>query len=229
MEKSRSFSVANLAIAVLAMAIVVVASNFLVQFPVEFSLGGINLADLLTWGAFTYPVAFLVTDLTNRRFGPSAARKVVLTGFVLAIVVPMVFWTLDEAFTTPRILIASGAAFLVAQLLDVTIFNRLRRLTWWKAPITSSLIGSVIDTLLFFGIAFAAAFTFIDNGFGMDDGSLAFPVPFLGIAETVQVPLWISLAVGDFLVKMLVAVALLAPYRIVLSLFQPQPNGSSAA
>ncbi|QDG75499.1 queuosine precursor transporter [Labrenzia sp. PHM005] len=228
MENTRSFSVADLAIAVFAMAIVVVASNFLVQFPVEYVLGGVNLADLLTWGAFTYPIAFLVTDLTNRRFGPSAARKVVLTGFVLAIAVPMVFWTLDEAFTTPRILVASGTAFLVAQLLDVTIFDRLRQLTWWKAPIASSLIGSMIDTLLFFGIAFAAAFAFVDFSFGMDDGSLAFPVPFLGVADAIQVPLWISLAVGDFLVKMLVAVALLAPYRIILSLFQPQPNGSAA-
>lgn len=228
MEKSRSFSVADLAIAVFAMAIVVVASNFLVQFPVEYKFGGINLADLLTWGAFTYPIAFLVTDLTNRRFGPSAARKVVLTGFVLAIAVPMVFWTLDEAFTTPRILVASGTAFLVAQLLDVTVFDRLRRQTWWKAPIASSLIGSMVDTLLFFGIAFAGAFAFIDISFGMEDGSLAFPVPFLGVADAAQVPLWASLAVGDFLVKMLVAVALLAPYRIVLSLFQPQPNGSAA-
>lgn len=228
MTDTRSFSVANFAIAILAMAIVVAASNFLVQFPVEHVVGGINLADTLTWGAFTYPVAFLVTDLTNRRFGPQAARKVVVTGFVLAIVVPMVFWTFNEAFTTPRILIASGTAFLVAQLLDVTIFDRLRRQTWWKAPIASSLIGSVIDTVLFFGIAFSASFAFIDGLFGMEDGSLAFPVPFLGIADDTQVLLWISLAAGDFLVKMLVAVALLAPYRIVLGLFQASPDSRTA-
>ncbi len=228
MTDTRSFSAGHHAIAILAMAIVVAASNFLVQFPVNYTIGGINLADLLTWGAFTYPIAFLVTDLTNRRFGASAARKVVLTGFILAIAVPMVFWTFDEAFTTPRILIASGTAFLVAQLMDVTIFDRLRRLTWWKAPITSSLIGSSIDTLLFFGIAFAGAFAFIDLGVGMEDGSLGFPVPFLGVSDAIQSPLWISLAVGDFLVKMLVAVALLAPYRIVLNLFQAQPNGSAA-
>jgi len=228
MTDTRSFSVANFAIAILAMAIVVAASNFLVQFPVEHVVGGINLADTLTWGAFTYPIAFLVTDLTNRRFGPSAARKVVITGFVLAIVVPMVFWSFNEAFTTPRILIASGTAFLVAQLLDVTIFDRLRRQTWWKAPITSSLIGSVIDTILFFGIAFSASFAFIDGLFGMEDGSLAFPVPFLGIAEDTQVLLWVSLAVGDFLVKMLVAVALLAPYRVVLGLFQANPDSRTA-
>ncbi|GAA0785945.1 VUT family protein [Roseibium denhamense] len=224
MTDTRSFSVAHYAIAVLAMALVVVASNFLVQFPVEHVVGGINLADTLTWGAFTYPVAFLVTDLTNRRFGASAARRVVITGFGLAIVVPMLFWTADEAFTTPRILIASGTAFLVAQLLDVTIFDRLRKLAWWKAPMTSSLIGSVIDTVLFFGIAFAASFAFIDGIFGMEDGSLAFPVPFLGISDGTQSLLWVSLAAGDFLVKMLVAVALLAPYRIVLGYFQPTPK-----
>jgi len=224
MTDSRSFSVADFAIAILAMAIVVAASNFLVQFPVQHVVGGVNLADTLTWGAFTYPVAFLVTDLTNRRFGVTAARKVVVTGFVIAIVAPMVFWVFDEAFTTPRILIASGTAFLVAQLLDVTIFDRLRRQAWWKAPITSSLIGSIIDTVLFFGIAFSASFAFVDAFFGMEDGSLAFAVPFLGITEDRQVPLWTSLAVGDFLIKMLVAVALLAPYRIVLSLFQAAPD-----
>lgn len=228
MTDTRSFSAGHYAIAILAMAIVVVASNYLVQFPVEHVLAGVNLADTLTWGAFTYPVAFLVTDLTNRRFGPSAARKVVISGFVLAIAVPLAFWSFDGAFTTPRILIASGTAFLVAQLLDVTIFDRLRRLAWWKAPITSSLIGSIIDTLLFFGIAFSASFAFVDASFGMKDGSLAFPVPLLGIGENTEVMLWISLALGDFLVKMLVAVALLAPYRIVLGLFQPVPRNSAA-
>ena len=228
MTENRSFSLSHYVTAILAMALVVVASNYLVQFPVEHIVGGVNLADTLTWGAFTYPIAFLVTDLTNRRFGPGAARKVVISGFALAIVVPLLFWTMDEAFTTPRILIASGTAFLVAQLLDVTIFDRLRRLTWWKAPITSSLIGSMIDTILFFGIAFAASFAFIDTFFGMEDGSLAFPVPFLGVAQDTQTLLWVSLAAGDFLVKMLVAVALLAPYRVVLSIFQPEPNGSAA-
>lgn len=228
MTDTRSFSVGHHAIAILAMALVVVASNYLVQFPVEHFIGNVNLADTLTWGAFTYPIAFLVTDLTNRRFGPAAARKVVVSGFTLAIIVPMLFWMADEAFTTPRILIASGTAFLVAQLLDVTIFDRLRRQTWWKAPIASSLIGSMIDTILFFGIAFAASFAFIDAFFGMEDGSLAFQVPFLGIGGETQSLLWVSLAVGDFLVKMLVAVALLAPYRIILGIFQPTPNGSAA-
>ncbi len=218
----------HFAIAILAMAIVVVASNFLVQFPVEHVIGGVNLADTLTWGAFTYPVAFLVTDLTNRRFGPAAARRVVISGFVIAIVAPLIFWAFNETFTTPRILIASGTAFLAAQLLDVTIFDRLRRLTWWKAPMTSSLIGSVIDTILFFGIAFSASFAFIDAGLGMEDGSLAFPVPFLGIEGAPEVLLWNSLAVGDFCVKILVAVFLLAPYRIVLGLFRMAPNRTAA-
>lgn len=228
MTDTRSFSVGHNAIAIAAMALVVLASNYLVQFPVDQVIGGVNLADTLTWGAFTYPVAFLVTDLTNRRFGPSAARKVVLAGFALAILVPLGFWAANEAFTTPRILIASGTAFLVAQLLDVTVFDRLRRLTWWKAPVTSSLIGSVIDTLLFFGIAFSASFAFVDGLFGMEDSSLAFPVPLLGIGSAPEVLLWTSLAAGDFLVKMLVALALLAPYRILLALFQQEPNGTAA-
>jgi len=228
MTDTRSFSAGHHAIAILAMALVVAASNYLVQFPVEHVVGGINLADTLTWGAFTYPIAFLVTDLTNRRFGPLAARKVVVSGFILAIVVPMIFWAVDEAFTTPRILIASGTAFLVAQLLDVTIFDKLRRLTWWKAPMASSLIGSVIDTLLFFGIAFSASFAFVDSLFGMEDGSLAFPVPFLGIGGETEVLLWMSLAVGDLMVKILVALALLAPYRIILNIFRPVPNGTAA-
>lgn len=221
MTDTRNFSAGHHAIAILAMAIVVVASNYLVQFPVDHIVGGVNLADTLTWGAFTYPVAFLVTDLTNRRFGPAAARKVVIVGFLIAVVLSI--W-----LATPRIAIASGSAFLVAQLLDVTIFDRLRRSTWWKAPVVSSLIGSVVDTILFFGIAFSASFAFIDIFFGMEDGSLAFPVPFLGISEGPQAMLWVSLATGDFLVKMLVAVALLAPYRVLLGIFQPAPNGSPA-
>lgn len=198
-------------LAIVAMAAVVVASNFLVQFPVQAQWGGIDLADLLTWGAFTYPVAFLVTDLTNRHFGPGGARLVVLTGFAIAVV-------LSIFLATPRIAIASGSAFLVAQLLDVSIFDRLRAGAWWRAPLISSFIGSVVDTLLFFGIAFSARFAFIDAGFGMDDGSLAFPVPMLGVGS--DVPLWVSLASGDFIVKMLVALALLAPYRLLRRLIR---------
>lgn len=195
--------------AVALMAVVVVASNFLVQFPVQAYIGRINLADILTWGAFTYPIAFLVTDMTNRRFGPQGARKVVLVGFGIA-----VLWSIFLA--SPRIAIASGSAFLVAQLLDVAIFNKLRAGTWWHAPLISSFVGSVIDTILFFGIAFAAPFSFLDTMFGAEDGSLAFAVPFFGIGSDVM--LWQSLAAGDFVVKILVALAMLVPYRMLRSL-----------
>ena len=189
---------------VAAMAIVVVASNILVQYPVQLSLGGVALSDILTWGAFTYPIAFLVTDLTNRRFGPKAARMVVASGFLIAVVLSI--W-----LATPRIAIASGTAFLVAQLLDVSIFDALRDGRWWRAPLISSLLGSLIDTLLFFSLAFAPMFGALD--FGGADGSLGFGVPFLGMgAET---PLWVSLAAGDFIVKVLVGLAMLVPYRLV--------------
>ncbi len=187
-----------------AMAGIVLLSNILVQYPVQAMLGGINLADLLTWGAFTYPIAFLVTDLTNRRFGKSNARIVVAVGFLLAVLLSI--W-----LATPRIAIASGTAFLVAQLLDVSIFDRLRASAWWRAPLVSSLIGSAVDTLIFFGLAFAPLFGALD--FGGADGSLGFAVPFLGIGG--EVPLWTSLAAGDFLIKIAVGLAMLLPYRFV--------------
>ena len=191
-------------VAVLAMVAVVAASNYLVQFPVAGTLFGVDLANILTWGAFTYPVAFLVTDLTNRHFGPATARRVVLFGFAIA-----VLWSIFLA--TPRIAIASGTAFVVAQFLDVTIFDRMRaNPAWWRAPLTSSLIGSVIDTILFWGVAFSMSFGFVDKLFGSADGSLGFTVPLWDIGP--DVPLWVSLALGDFVVKLLVALALLAPY-----------------
>jgi len=193
---------------VAAMAAVVVASNILVQYP----FGHFGLQDLLTWGAFTYPVAFLINDLTNRRFGKEAARTVVLAGFALAVVLSI--W-----LATPRIAIASGSAFLVAQLLDTQIFDRLRHDAWWKPPLVSTLIGSVVDTVLFFSLAFAASFAFLDTGLGMEDGSLGFAVSFFGL----QVPLWVSLAFGDFCVKMLVGLVMLAPYGVLLSVLKPSP------
>lgn len=193
-------------VAVLAMATIVVASNYLVQFPVQAQLGGVNLADLLTWGAFTYPIAFLVTDLTNRHFGPRGARGVVLVGFAIAVV-----WSVFLA--SPRIALASGSAFLLAQFLDVSIFHRMRAGLWWRGPLISSVLGSVLDTLIFFGLAFSARFAFLDTGLGLDDGSLAFGVPFLGVGQ--EVPLWVSLAAGDFIVKILVAVALLVPFGLL--------------
>lgn len=189
--------------AIAAMVAVVAASNFLVQFPVQLVVGGIDLAGILTWGAFTYPVAFLVNDLTNRTLGPARARQVVVAGFAVAVVLSI--W-----LATPRIAIASGLAFLLAQLLDVSIFDRLRRSAWWQAPLISSVVGSVIDTIFFFGVAFAPLFAGIDAFLGTADGSLGLAVPFLGVGG--EAPLWVSLAAGDFCVKMLVALVLLAPY-----------------
>jgi uncharacterized PurR-regulated membrane protein YhhQ (DUF165 family) len=196
----------GLILATLAMALTVVASNYLVQFP----FAPLGLQDLLTWGAFTYPIAFLVTDLTNRKFGPRAARKVVFVGFALAVI-----WSIWVA--TPRIAIASGTAFLTAQLLDVFIFNKLRESRWWQAPLISSFLGSSLDTLLFFGMAFATSFAFLDTSFGMEaDAFPADMAPFL-MMEAVQAPRWISWAIGDYAVKLLVSLAMLAPYRALIS------------
>ena len=190
--------------AVVAMVVVVAASNFLVQYPVAIQLGSVNLGDILTWGAFTSPVAFLVTDLTNRAFGPARTRLVVVAGFAVAVV-------LSIYLATPRIAIASGTAFLVAQLLDISIFHRLRNGAWWQAPMFSSLVSSALDTMIFFSLAMAPAFVVLDTLFGMEDSSLAFPAPLLGVGAEVE--LWQSLALGDFLVKLLLAVILLAPYK----------------
>jgi uncharacterized PurR-regulated membrane protein YhhQ (DUF165 family) len=179
---------------VAAMAVLVTASNILVQYPV---------GDFLTWGAFTYPFAFLVTDLTNRRFGPGAARRVVLVGFAVAV-------ALSVWLATPRIAIASGAAFLCAQLLDVAVFDRLRAGAWWRAPLVSSTLGSALDTALFFTPAEAA---FLGAG---EAWALA-PAPLLGAGP--DAPFWVSLALGDFLVKMALALAALGPYRAALGFF----------
>lgn len=212
MSGLQPFKARHIAVAALAMAAVVLASNVLVQYPVQAQLGPLNLADLLTWGAFTYPVAFLVTDLTNRRFGPVAARLVVFAGFTVAIV-------LSTMLSTPRIAIASGTAFLVAQLLDVTIFDRLRRGSWWRAPLVSSVIGSLIDTALFFGLAFAAVFAVI----GPNDPFAIGTAPLVGVLP-VDVPRWVSWALGDLSVKLLVALALLAPYRVLMSAIGAPPS-----
>ena len=127
-----------------------------------------------------------------------------LAGFVVAVI-------LSVYLATPRIAIASGTAFLVAQLLDVSIFHRLRDGAWWKAPMFSSLVSSALDTVIFFSLAMAPAFAGLDTGFGLEDGSLAFPAPFLAVGP--EVPLWVSLAAGDFLVKLLLTVLMLAPYK----------------
>jgi queuosine precursor transporter len=160
----------------LAMVVIVVSSNILVQYP---------LNDWLTWGAITYPFAFLVVDLANRYHGPGTARRIVYVGFVVAVV-------LSAYLATPRIAVASGTAFLTAELLDVTIFDRLRRSRWWLPPLVSSLIGSVVDTVVFFTLAF----------YGTD-------VP------------WVTLALGDFGVKVALALVALVPFRLALALVRP--------
>lgn len=192
---------------VAAMALVVAISNFLVQFPFEY----FHLGEILTWGAFTYPIAFLVNDLTNRRFGPAAARRVVLVGFVLALLI-------SSFLASPRIALASGTAFLAAQLLDTAIFDHLRKSEWWRAPLISTQIGSVLDTLLFFSIAFSTRFSFLDTSLGLEDGSLPFPVPLFGIG--VEIPLWVSLALGDFAVKIALGVIMLVPYGSILAMMR---------
>jgi queuosine precursor transporter len=206
---------------VLAMAIVVVASNVAVQFPVEGSIGGLALADVLTWGAFTYPFSFLVTDLANRRYGPAVARRIVFVGFMLAvvcsIVVPPLLYRFGIGFDTAgarlaRIAAASGAAFLIGQLLDVTVFNRLRRQSWWRAPVFASLAGSVIDTAVFFTVAFAALFAFV----GPHDAFALEPAPLLGLFHA-EAPRWMSWALGDLAVKLTIAVFALIPYRLIVA------------
>ncbi|WP_347266737.1 queuosine precursor transporter [Paracoccus sp. (in: a-proteobacteria)] len=186
---------------VIAMAIVVVASNILVQHL---------LGNWLTWGALTYPVAFLVTDIMNRVYGPEAARRVVFAGFVTGILCSVVAAGLDK--TTLRIAIASGAAFLSAQLMDIAIFNQLRKYNWWLPPLAATMAGSVLDTAVFFTIAFAAQLAVL---FPNDDVSWAnAPVALLGRGP--ELPLWVSLAVADWSVKMAQAVLALIPFRIIV-------------
>ncbi len=201
----------------LLMTAVVVASNFLVQYPLHATLAGINLADLLTFGAFTYPIAFLVTDLTNRQFGPRVARRVVLVGFIAGVL-------LSILLATPRIAIASGSAFLVGQLLDIAVFNRLRQQSWWKAPLLGSLIGSVLDTAIFFSLTFAPAFGFLGPN---DDFAIA-AAPILGVM-TAEAPRWISWAIADFGVKMLIGFIMLLPYGALMSVLRPMPATSRTA
>lgn len=186
---------------VIAMAIIVVASNILVQHL---------LGAWLTWGALTYPVAFLVTDIMNRVYGPAAARKVVFAGFLTGVLCSLVAAGMDK--TTLRIAIASGAAFLSAQLMDITVFNQLRKYNWWLPPLAASLVGSVVDTAIFFSIAFSAPLSAV---FPADDVSWANePVALLGVGPVL--PLWISLATADWLVKLAQAIVALVPFRIIV-------------
>ena len=165
------------------MASVVALSNYLVQFPINY----IGLQDLLTYGAFSYPIAFLITDLSNRRYGKNIAKKIVYLGFALGVFLTLYFSTNYSDLISIRIAIGSGIAFIVAQLIDVNIFDKLREKKWFIAPLTSSLIGSIIDTFLFFSISF----------FGTEIN-------------------WITLAFGDLFVKIFVALAMLIPFRLLL-------------
>ena len=175
-QKQRPWTLAGFWIGVAAMSLLVTASNILVQFPIN---------DWLTWAAFTYPACFLVTDLTNRALGPRVARSVVYVGFALGV-------SLSVYFASWRIGLASGGAFLVAQLLDVYIFDRLRRAAWWRPPLVSSTLGSFVDTALFFILAFAGT----------------------------GVP-WVTLALGDFAVKLAMALAMLLPFRALMTVTKP--------
>ena len=183
---------------ILAMAIIVVASNILVQFVV---------GNWLTWGAFTYPFAFLVTEVMNRVYGPAAARRVVLAGFVVGVLSSAVAAGMDK--TTLRIAVGSGAAFLAAQLVDITVFNSLRRRRWWVAPLSSSTVGSCVDTAIFFTIAFSALLP-ADGNTGWANEA----VPLLGHGPVT--PLWVSLATADWMVKMSLAILTLVPFRVIV-------------
>jgi uncharacterized integral membrane protein (TIGR00697 family) len=190
---------------IIAMAAIVVASNILVQFL---------YGNWLTWGAFTYPLAFLVTDLMNRVYGTAAARRVVLVGFVVGILCSLIGTQIMGEFgplVTVRIAIGSGLAFLVAQMLDVGIFASLRNGAWWKAPLVSTLVGSSVDTVIFFSIAFSGALSFVHPATDVSWASEVLPL--LGVGPAA--PLWVSLAVADWAVKLSLALLALVPFRII--------------
>lgn len=197
---------------ILAMAAIVVASNILVQF---------RLGDWLTWGALTYPLAFLVTDVMTRVYGAAAARRVVWAGFATGVACSLIGTQLLGEFgplVTLRIALGSGLAFLTAQMLDVAIFDRLRHRAWWQAPLASTLVGSSVDTALFFGIAFSASLVWLEPG--NDVSWAAEALPLLGLGPVA--PLWVSLAVADWGVKLALALLALAPFRVIVrKLAQP--------
>lgn len=198
---------------ILAMAAIVVTSNILVQFL---------LGDWLTWGALTYPFAFLVTDIINRLYGPGAARRVVAAGFAVGVACSLIGSQIQGEFgplVTPRIAIGSGLAFLTAQLLDVTVFNRLRRGAWWRAPIFATLAGSVLDTMVFFSVAFSAALSFVHPATDVAWANEALPL----LGRGPVVPLWVSLAAADFGVKLAIAVVALIPFRLIVARVMARP------
>ena len=170
------------------MGLVVLASNYLVQFPIKYY----GLEEILTYGAFSYPIAFLITDLANRSYGKLIARQIVYIGFIIGISFTLLFSTNFADLISVRIAIGSGTAFLVAQLIDVQIFDKLRKKKWFVAPLTSSFIGSTVDTFLFFSISFYAT----------------------GIP-------WVTLSLGDLAVKIFVALVMLIPFRLLLGTLKP--------
>ena len=188
------------------MTVIVVTSNILVQYP---------LGAFLTWGALTYPFSFLVTEIANRLDGPAAARKIVFVGFVTGIICSFIGTQIMGEFgplVSFRVALGSGLAFLCAQLLDIAVFNRFRNGLWWKAPLISPVISSTLDTAVFFTVAFSAALTFLEPG---NDVSWATaPSPLLGIGP--EAPFWVSLALGDWMVKLLLAVFALMPFRLAV-------------
>jgi queuosine precursor transporter len=191
---------------IIAMAAIVVASNILVQFL---------LGDYLTWGALTYPLAFLVNDLMNRLYGPAAARRVVWAGFATGVACSLVGTQIVGEFgplVTLRIAIGSGLAFLTAQMLDIAIFDRLRDRRWWKAPLASTLVGSTVDTALFFSIAFAAGFAFLEPGNDVSWANETAPLLGWGMAA----PFWVSMAAADWMVKLALALLALVPFRMIV-------------
>jgi hypothetical protein len=190
-----------------AMAVIVVVSNILVQR---------QLGTFLTWGALTYPFSFLVNDLTNRLQGPRAARQVVLAGFLVGLICSFIGTQITGDFgplVTLRVAIGSATAFLVGQLLDIALFNRLRRGAWWRAPLVSTLLGSSIDSVIFFSIAFGGAFAFLEP-WNIPTWA-AEPGPLLGTGPVV--PFWISLAVADWCVKFAIALFGLLPFRLIIA------------
>lgn len=199
---------------VLAMATIVVASNILVQF--------LLLDGLLTWGAFTYPLAFLVTDVMNRVYGPSAARKVVFSGLVVGIICSLIgsrIMIQGDGFEYPavalRVAIGSATAFLIAQLLDIVVFDRLRDGSWWKAPLGSTLVGSTVDTAIFFSIAFASVFNGLSASAAEEVMWAQDAAPFLLTGP--EMPLWVTLAVADWGVKLSIALLALVPFRFIVT------------
>jgi uncharacterized integral membrane protein (TIGR00697 family) len=192
---------------ILAMAVIVVASNILVQHP---------MGAYLTWGALTYPLSFLVNDIVNRLHGVGAARRVVLVGFVVGLLCSVIGTQIMGEFgplVTLRIAIGSATAFLVAQFLDILVFDRLRRAAWWRAPLVSTLLGSSIDSAIFFTIAFSMSLSFLEPSnsvaWAAENGAL------LGMGP--QVPFWVSLAVADWCVKLAIAVFGLLPFRLIVA------------